>query len=467
MNNRLLGITVAVIGLIGGLFYLVSLRSIDHAVSFSDVEIQSDTDVLAQVGKGYISLPSITAQEDAIVDLIGAIAVRDKLKNDDPWRYLFQYRPSRDQIKISLVDESLFHGIVSVNADFGGHFNIASGQGAAQDLAETTIRNQLIVGYKDPADIPFQALSKIDFSPTKDYYYISRVIVTDITTRRFRKFNGEGKVDGLAFGANGSIYTGRDAVRSRKVVSFLPINPLDLQASEAGSGNAFTQLTAKSRRDRLTSEESSALVSSLVEKAQANAPKTIPLEATPPKLPALLQNLQPLIWYDDLPAIRQSSENRCWAAATAMLFSWKKQRRIGEAEAVTSLGPIWEDTYQRDASLPRSYKYEFLTAAGLDFNAPKSYHPDGLVSLIKDKGPAWFTIDQDFGRHATILTGVFFDPDTKQHWISYIDPTDGRLKADDFPSFMRRYEVLAYRANEEGIEPVMTFNDLDIQVIHW
>lgn len=468
MNKKLL-ISIAAIGvLLIIIWYFFGSSTVDSAVSFSDVEVKPDSEAIAYLAKGYITLPSITANEDAIINLVGAIALRTrKGDGDDEWSYILNFRPARDLIQTKIIDEQLFHGIVSVKGDFGGQFKIASANVSGDELAETSIRNQLVVGYKDPSDIPYKELSKMKFSPDKDYFFIASVVVTDITVRRFRKHTGNGKIEGMAFGANGEIYAEKDAIKSQKVISFLPVNPLDLQASEAGGGSEISQLAAKSRREKLSNSEAEILIRKLSKEAKTIAPMSIPLGPPGDRLPDSLRNMKTILWFDDVRPIRQSTENRCWAAATAMLFSWKKNTLISELEAVTSLGPTWETTYKRDKPLPRSYKFDFLSAAKFRYSTPQSYAPSGLISLLKKRGPLWFTIDQNFSRHATILTGIFQDEMNNSYWVSYIDPFDGSLKADTYASFMRRYEAPAYRANEEGISIAMTEEDLDIQVIHW
>ena len=467
MDGKSSIIIFLIVLLIGGGVYIFSSSKVNETVSFSDVDVQPDDGPINQIAKGYITLPSITADENAIINLIGAVAVRSIKENEEEWSYILNFRPARGKIQTKIVTEQLFHGIVSTTANFGGKFQITSVVTSAKELAEVTITNQLIVGYKDPADIPFKELSKIKFSPGKDYFFIPSVVVTDITTKRFRAHTGKGDIQGMAFGANGAIYAERDAMKRQKVVSFLPVNPLDLQASESGSGTHFTSLTAKSRMARLSSSDAKILTDQLIKRANEFAPNKIPLGPPDKRLPAPLNEMDIKIWIQDIEPIRQSSQRRCWAAAMAMLFSWEKKRMVSEAEAVTSLGPKWEPLYNRDKPLPRSYKLDLINDANFKYSAPQSYTPGGLIHLIKENGPIWFTIDEEFNRHATILTGVFFDQVKTKYWVSYIDPTDGELKADSYAMYMRRYEAPAYRANAEGEMPAITESDLDIQIIHW
>ncbi|MBK6999153.1 MAG: hypothetical protein IPH35_03995 [Rhodoferax sp.] len=460
-------LAVVLIGSAVGAFILKS-KMVNDTVSFSDVQVEINENVLDQIASGYVSMPALSADEDSIMDLIGAIAIRTQSEDGKvTWSFDPRNRPSRDLIKTKIIEEKLYHGIVSAKANFGGRFQLTSGDATGDELAEVTIRNQLVLGYKNQTDIPFQSLGKVHPIPNKDYFFIDNVIVTDITVRRFRKQTGDGKIKGMAFGANGSIYTEQDAVKTQKVVSFRPINVLDLQPGESGSGDDLARLIMKSRREQLTNEEASTLTNILHEKAKTTAPTSVPLTKLQSSLPQTLYKFEKLVWLEDIYPVKQSSSNRCWVAAIAMMTSWRLSQEIDENEAVKSLGLQFLSLYERDAPLPNSYKLTLLLSANLKYAAPQSYSENGLVSLLKDFGPVWFTIDNQFGRHATVLTGVFLDRKSNNYWVSYLDPSDGLLKADTYVSYMQRYEAPAFRANEEGIEVAMTAQDLDIQVIHW
>ncbi|NOQ64189.1 MAG: hypothetical protein GQ582_06730 [Methyloprofundus sp.] len=448
--------------------YFLNILKVDETIGFNDIKIETNKDAIAQIASGYISLPSLSADESSIINLIGTVVIRSYTdKGEERWSYDIRYRPSRELIHTKIIDETLYQGVVSAKANFGGKFQIASADSTTDELAEANIRNLLFAGYKDQSDIPFKSLSKVKTSVGKDYFFVESVIVTDITSRRFRKLSGNGKIQGMAFGANGNIYSEQGVMKSEKVISFRPINLLDLQPGEAGSANEFTRLTSKSRKEKLSTEEASKLVENLWEKTKIIAPASVPLEKPLARLPNSLIGLETLIWYKTIQPQRQSSLNRCWAATMAMMYSWRAGRQVAEIEAATSIGPNFESLYDRDASLPRSYKLSLLKSAGLNYSAPQSYTPEGLIYLLKEHGPAWFTIDKEFGRHATVLTGVFLDLKKNEYWVSYIDPADGTLKADNYSSYMRRYEAPAYRANSEGIDIAMTEQDLDIQVVHW
>ncbi len=454
--------------LVGGLVFFIKQKDVENTVAFSDIQVDFDENALNQIASGYISLPSLSADGDSIEALIGGVVIRSRsINGDEVWSYDMRYRPSKELVFSKLVDEKLYHGVVTAKASFGGKLKVASSNTSAEDLADVTIRNQLIAGYKNPSDIPFKALSKISITPDKDYYFIESVVVTDITTRRFSKQTSEGKIQGMAFGANGSIYSEKGILKSQKIISFRPINLLDLQASEAGGSNEIKLLTSKSRRERLSEDEAFKLIDSLREKAKTVAPPSVPLGRPHADLPSRLNGLEPIVWYKNTYQQRQTSNSRCWAAVTAMMFSWKKQRLVNEVEAVASLGSAFESLYNRDGPLPKSYKLSLLQASGMTYRAPQSYTQQGLISLLENYGPVWFTIDKEFGRHATVLTGVFLDQKNTEYWVAYIDPIDGELKADTYISYMRRYEAPAYRANEESIDIAMTEQDLDIQVVHW
>ncbi|MEM9345256.1 MAG: papain-like cysteine protease family protein [Planctomycetota bacterium] len=469
MNMKLLiGVGAAVLVLIV-VHFMIGRDQVDDRLTFEDVEVRNDENALGESAKGYITIPAMSADADAVVDLIGAIAVREVVDGEESWTFDVRFRPSREQIGTKLVDELLFQGVVSAKASFGGRFQVLSGSVSAEDLAEVSIKNILTVGYKDSQQIPFKRLEQIDTQAGKDYYFIDRVIVSNIHARRFAKRTGESQIDGVAFGANGDVYVSKEAISNRKRVSFRPIDITMLQPSEAGPASVnprLFELAAKARRGDLSQMEADQVIDLINEETRDNAPAAVTFELPPPRKPPELIDTDPVIWLQDVRPIRQTSPQRCWAAAATILKNWQNQNPIDEARTIRAIGQAWEQHYDEDRALPRGLKLDFLTDAGFDYQPPQGYSPQGLASLLREHGPIWFTIGEELGRHATVLTGLFIDPDNQAFWVSYIDPADGKLKAQTYALFMRRYEAPAYLANEEGIRVALTERDLDIQVIH-
>ena len=116
MNRILPLIGVVLALLIIGAIYVLGAKGVDESITFDDVDITPGPDAIDQLAKGYITLPSITANEESIIDLIGSIAVKTQTEDGETWSYIYDFRPERDKVKISIIDELLFRGIVSVNA---------------------------------------------------------------------------------------------------------------------------------------------------------------------------------------------------------------------------------------------------------------------------------------------------------------------------------------------------------------
>lgn len=463
MNRKSLLAVLAFVAFLG-VWALINLRNVNKSVSFDDVTVDDPTKI-ENVVSGYITLPSITASDENIRSLIGSIAVKQRGK-DTGWELNPRYRPPKSKVSSQILDETLYSGIVKANADIGGKVKPIEGSIATEDLAEVTVKNILSTGYSDPVDIPYSELEKIKISPDEEQFFIERVIVTDVTRRRFAKQNSKSNITGLAFSANGEIYSSKENIMSQKFVSFRPIPIIKLKEQEAGGGTSYSQLLAKSRTSRLSSEESRSLVDQLFLSSKDNLPSFADIKP-PNDTPRVLADFEVKYYISDLIPQKQSSQNRCWAAALSMLKSWRTGRDVSEKEAVTSLGYSWLEIYNQNSALPYDFKDDLLTAAGLSFQAPQSYSYELVEELLKEHGPLWFTINKDFGSHATVLTGLFYDSNNSEYWVSYADPIDGTIKADDYASFMRRYEAPAYRSNERSLEPAYSLEDLEIQVSHW
>lgn len=453
--------------LLGILIFQNLVEEVDQELTFEDVNVVSDENVLGDLSGGYITLPAISANQASVSELVGTIAILENTDDGPKWSYNVRYRAAPEQTKTTLVDETLFKGIVSAEADFGGKFNISQGTLEAEELAEKTIKNQLIVGYADPSKIPFEEFSKMKLDVNKDYFFVQSVVVTDVTTRRFKKHSGGASIEGMAFGVNGNIYSERDALKSRKVVSFRPINIADMQTSEAGSSSKMNELAHKARIGSITVDEAETLLEHLNKKVKDLAPSVSNL-ARPPVEIESDQALRTIIDVKGIEPIKQSSSEVCWAATTAMMLAWRYGREFTEEEAILKIDADWiTRVYQRRRPLPTTHKFDFLNQVGFNYSAPQSYLPRGVRELLENHGPIWFTIGEKFSRHATIVTGLQKNLQSNEYVITYIDPAEGTVEKEDYRSFMRRYEEPAFLANEAGQDAAMTEEDLDIQVVHW
>lgn len=434
-------------------------------ISFEDVSVDRGLDELGSRTDGLVTIKSLSGDQDSAIELVGTIAVRAiDATGAETWSFNPSFRPARDKVSVRPVDELLYRGIVSRTAKSEASLPEISANLGGDELAEISIRNQLILSFSDPRDVPYRELSEQRLEPEKQYYFIQSVIVTDINTRKFRKHDGKVAVSGMAFGANGAIYSSQEEVQSLKRLSFRPFDLSLLKVSEAGSATGIAPLVRKALENRLEEAEAGRLLDRLLETSKPNVPAALPIAEVPLGLPTPLRGMKQIVWHDEVHALRQSKPTSCWAAAAAMLYSYKYGRRVTEREAIVSVGTLWSEMYERGTGLLAEHKLRFLSEAGLVFVGPQSFFSEGLAGLLMRHGPLWFTIDLDEGTHASVLTGIFVDV-FGEHWVSYIDPMDGELKADTFNGFMRRYEEPAWRWSEAHPGPV-TLENFYVQVVH-
>lgn len=465
VGQKTLGAVAVVlfVALLMGVIYMTTGSR--EGLAFQDISVDRGFEELSARTEGLVTITALSGDQDSAVELVGTIAVREVTDTGaTKWSFNPRFRPPREKVSIRPVDELLYRGIVSNTANAQGSLAEVSATLGGENLAEVSIRNQLILSFADPRDVPYAELAAQRLEPGKQYFYIERVIVTDVTARTFRKHDGKTAVTGMAFGANGAIYSSQEEVRALKKISFRPFDIAHLRASEAGVASNLSSRIRRALSNGLKKEEAEALLNDLHEASKPEMPVSVPNAEVPSMLPAAIRDFKPVVWHANVPALRQSTPTSCWAAATAMLFAYKHGRPVSEREAVVGVGTLWSEVYRQANGLLPEYKLRFLTEADLKFVAPQSFHAMGLASLLKKHGPLWFTIDLEEGAHASVLTGMFLSADG-EYWVSYIDPSDGDLKADTFNGFMRRYEEPAWRWNEAHQGPV-TLDNFYVQVVH-
>ena len=425
-----------------------------------------------QAGKGFEVLPVPTSNQESLKAYVGTVLRRKRDGTDEKWNFLAQFRPDSDAISLQLEEETLFDGLVSSKTDLGGYSEAFEGDANGEELAKIQVRNLYSVGYANPKNIPYNKLGRYPLDPQYEYFFISRLVVGEITENRFQKYSGKGDIKGLAFGANGGTYVEREGTKMSKFVHFLR-EPLELiQPSEAGSSTELSKLADEARRGELDPNA----IKQFQEEMGKESPRTVFEHSTkdviivppPPLLPPPLSKMEKVQWKENVWPVRQSSPETCWLAATAILRSWKKGTYTSEEQIRTSLNDDWQSLLGSEDStrLVRSHKVPFLGDVSLDYHAPAGFTPDGVARLLDEKGPLWFTIEhEDGGRHAIVLTGLFLDAGNGKYWVSFIDPEDGQLHSMSFSRFYQKYEEIAYKANEEGVVAAQSEAELDLQVI--
>lgn len=168
-----------------------------------------------------------------------------------------------------------------------------------------------------------------------------------------------------------------------------------------------------------------------------------------------------------VPLVRQSKAKACWAAATAIMFGWKFDGDVSVEDALDAIGPVWRANYNQGETrgLRRQEKEDFLKAATLTFEYGASYAVEGLRDLLVRYGPLWFTVDNEFNTHATVVIGLFGSGAMEDTYVVYVDPADGSEHRKPYAEYMRWYEGVAVRENKDLDEDPRATSS--IQVVHF
>ena len=129
--------------------------------------------------------------------------------------------------------------------------------------------------------------------------------------------------------------------------------------------------------------------------------------------------------------IPQPDKNSCWAAAMAMLLSFRRSAAYEPGSLAEEVG----------GSLMSSYSWELLEAVRdrYGFNAievpPNSslyYTPAEWANWLRDFGPLWVVVVG--APHAVVVSGLRGDPeDPASCEVKVLDPWDTRVAFDDDP----------------------------------
>ncbi|GMX61159.1 hypothetical protein Elgi_74820 [Paenibacillus elgii] len=158
-----------------------------------------------------------------------------------------------------------------------------------------------------------------------------------------------------------------------------------------------------------------------------------------------------------VPVIAQPSKNKCWAAVTTMMLSWRDEASYSIEQAMTQAGNTFKTKYLNNETLKGSEKGSLLSAVGLVAEPPMNYSVDGMLRLLVRYGPLWVTTRENpsepFSVHARIVTGMFGDGTPTGTSLRIIDPASGGRK------YTETYEVLAHKFEERA--------RAGIQVVHF
>lgn len=165
----------------------------------------------------------------------------------------------------------------------------------------------------------------------------------------------------------------------------------------------------------------------------------------------------------DVKPIRQTKDWSCWAAAAAMLVSWKKGRPWTELEVATLAGPPYVAMFNGDTGLSGPQFADFASRLGMQVEAPQNFLPEGYERLLKQRGPLWIASGLGAGglrRHVRVLRGVVGDGTFDNTKATILDPDGGKDYQSSMTLFARELENIARQEIDAG-------QDLYTQVIHY
>lgn len=154
--------------------------------------------------------------------------------------------------------------------------------------------------------------------------------------------------------------------------------------------------------------------------------------------------------------LAQTKTMSCWAAAAAMLLSWKNHSPYTELSAATAAGPTYLYAFNSNSGLPGPAVAELAAALHLSVEAPQSWTPEGYANLLKLHGPLWIGTaifdPASTYRHVRILRGVTGDGtfDGTTAWI--VDPDGGRDYQESATNFAKELEEIAKQDLGHGSE---------------
>ncbi|HKU76265.1 MAG TPA: papain-like cysteine protease family protein [Pyrinomonadaceae bacterium] len=158
--------------------------------------------------------------------------------------------------------------------------------------------------------------------------------------------------------------------------------------------------------------------------------------------------------------LAQPHSMACWATVFTMMWSWRRQQSLDIETSLAALGQRWLDMYRADTGLPAEATAEFMTAAGLVAEPPRSYSVEGWEQLLRNYGPVWVTTDELPGKgwaiHARVITAISGDGTADNTFFTIVDPNGGRTYRESIAVFIPKYQ-----------EEVIQSGYMRIQVVHW
>jgi uncharacterized protein YvpB len=168
-----------------------------------------------------------------------------------------------------------------------------------------------------------------------------------------------------------------------------------------------------------------------------------------------------------VPLIGQTNEESCWAAATAMMLSWKNDKVMSVNEALRETSyRQWYEYLNQNAPAFKDYYSFYTDNVGLT-GSKTSYSIQGIKELLETKGPLLVAFNPDPEKdteslHAVVVTGIYGDGSFDNTFVVYNDPwdynenwyipwadKDVRIQKERFSEFNVKYQSAVNKFDKE------------------
>ena len=181
-----------------------------------------------------------------------------------------------------------------------------------------------------------------------------------------------------------------------------------------------------------------------------------------------------------IPRVLQEGNYDCWAAAAAMMLSWRDQVVYTKAEAAQQAGPAFVRLLESRgvAGIEATGKNEFLTRLGLTAEAPQTFTTRGLRELLQEHGPLWVTVNLGEDNdpyfvlpHARIIIAIDGDGSPEGTFVTYLDPNGFaerlRVNAQEFSETFETVAAGELILDKEGPPEQRKAQPFRPQILHF
>lgn len=137
--------------------------------------------------------------------------------------------------------------------------------------------------------------------------------------------------------------------------------------------------------------------------------------------------------------VEQLTNLVCWAAAGTMMESWRARLTLPVEAVLDGLGGTWRARYDRNEGLSVVDFRAFVTALGLVEDAPQSYTPAGLATLLSEVGPLLAIgddgVDNNKISHARVVDSIRGDGTLDGTAVMVADSATGAFVSMTFRAF--------------------------------